>query len=107
MIKVDGAQLLVQGLAVPYGRAALIAERGPDGGLQLFRELFDTKSFADLPDRVPFTKRHDEDAPLGWARTRNTKAGLMFEAELITSSMAADAVSAMRAQLIRGVSIAF
>jgi HK97 family phage prohead protease len=97
----------VQGVAVPYGVSTLVAEHGPDGQLQLFREQFTQHSWTQLPDKVALTKTHNEDHPLGWARVRNTKAGLTFEAELIESSMATDAVAAVKAGLIRGLSIAF
>jgi HK97 family phage prohead protease len=107
MIKTDGAQLYVRGLAVPYGRSALIADRSADGAVQLFIERFDSHSWAELPSRVPFTRTHNEEAPLGWAQIRSTPKGLMIEATLIDSTIAADSVSAMRAQLLEGLSIAF
>jgi len=106
-MRVDGDTTYVTGMAVPYGVATTVAERGPGGEIQLFREQFTQHSWADMPDRVALTKTHNEDQPLGWCRTRNTKAGLMFEAELITSTMAADAVAAIKAGLIRGLSVAF
>src|SRR6476469_3350161 len=99
MIKADGSQLYVRGLAVPYGKRALIAERLNDG-VQLYTETFDRHSWAALPSRVPFTRTHNEEAPLGWAQIRSTPEGLMIEATLIDSTIAADSVSAMRAQLL-------
>ena len=41
-----------------------------DGQRKIYREEFSANSFAEIPDRIPFVRRHARDLPIGWARLR-------------------------------------
>lgn len=104
-LKVDGPEL-IKALAVPFGEAATIGET-IDGQRRIYREVFSANSFAQVPDRVPWVRRHDRNNVLGWAKLRVTSKGLEMEAEPLDTGNARDALAEVKSGLLRGISIGF
>jgi len=104
-VKVDGPERLSL-LCVPYDSPELIGMQGPDG-IVMFREMFRSDSWAELPARVPLNHAHDAEQPLGWVSLHSTSEGLHGDAELIDTSAARDAMAQVKAGLRLGISIGF
>jgi HK97 family phage prohead protease len=100
---------MMLGTAIPYNAETVIGELLPNGERVVYREVFDQRSWTNLPKRVPWLRSHQSQAsPLGWAQVNSRPAGLAVCLEPVAGSSAAtDAVAEVRAGVLRGLSVGF
>lgn len=93
--------------ALTWGEPAVIREVGADGRMVVYRERFDDKSFAEIPDRVPLLRHHYRSEPIGWATLAVGPDGLLGTAETVDTVRARDTLVEVDAGLSACCSISF
>lgn len=108
-VRIDGVRLT--GCIVPYDPVgSIVADRGPDGTVIVFRERWDRNSIELTPNAVmPLLTSHDDSRPVGIVdRLAHTPRGLRLEATLVGSDGEVQGIARRaRAGVMAGLSVGF
>lgn len=108
-VEADGRVL--HGVAIPYERPSLVADRGRDGNVRVYAETWDDASMQLPAGPIPLLVSHDETRPCGKVGTGalwHERDGLHVEARLSGSSSEVEGIVARcRDQIMAGLSVGF